>query len=336
VLAAKLLVAGPTIKLYRPRGRLSFRELIQITKRVFVAALWLASRHVPVGADYRANVEGRLDGRSRENAAQRSRRPNRMAKMTIAMSPLRSGAAAPLTQKLGQSLSLAPSEVMSLRELQSGSRPFRRGQEIISEGKAHRTLFIVMEGVAFRYRILRDGRRHVLNVVLPGDIAGVPGCLFESALYSVKAVTDLWASPVPLTRLMDLFHTQPQLVAKLFWSFTWETAMYAEHLIAIGRRTALERVGHFLLELLSRLQAVGLADNDSFSLPLTQALIADALGLSVPYVNQVLRSLREDGLIQITDKVMVIKDIEALSALVDFERNYLKPLSIVDILNEAA
>ena len=110
----------------------------------------------------------------------------------------------------------------------------------------------------------------------------------------------------------------------------------AEHAITLGRRSPLERVAHFLLELLARLQAVGLANERSFCLPLTQELIADALGLSIPYVNQVLRSLRDDDLVCIKDKVVVIKDVEALSALVDFERNYLKPLSIVDLLNEAA
>jgi CRP-like cAMP-binding protein len=250
--------------------------------------------------------------------------------------PVRSGTAAPLTQKLAQFISLAASEMPLLREWQSGSRLFRRGQEIIAEGKSYRTLFIVMEGAAIRYRILRDGRRHVLNVVLPGDIAGVPGCFFENALYSVRALTDLSASPVPLTSIMRLFHSQPRLAAKLFWSFSCEAAIYAEHAIALGRRTALERVAHFLLELLTRLQSVGLADERSFCLPLTQELIADALGLSIPYVNQVLRSLRDDDLVCIKDKIVLIKNVEALSALVDFEGNYLKPLSIVDLLNEAA
>lgn len=250
--------------------------------------------------------------------------------------PVRPGALAPLTQKLSQNVPLSGSELPLLRELQAGNRLFRRGQEIIVEGRKYRALFIVMEGVAVRYRVLRDGRRHVLNVVLPGDIAGIPGCFFENALYSIRTLTDLRASPVPLARLMSLFHTHPQLAAKLFWSFSCEAAIYAEHLIAIGRRTALERVAHFLLELLTRLQAVGLADERSFRLPLTQELIADALGLSIPYVNQVLRQLRDDGLACVKDKLVVIKDVEALSALADFERHYLRPLSIVDLVNEAA
>src|SRR6266571_4156414 len=75
--------------------------------------------------------------------------------------------------------------------------------------------------------------------------------------------------------------------------------MYTEHLIDVGRRAALERVGNFLLELLTRLQAIGLADERSYRMPLTQELIGDALGLSVPHVNRTLRKLREAGLVGI-------------------------------------
>ena len=250
--------------------------------------------------------------------------------------PVRLAAATPLTQRLARYVPLSPSEILLLMELQSGSRLVRRGREIIAEGSACRTFFIVTAGVLIRYRVLRDGRRQVISVVLPGDIAGVPGCLFESALYSVRTLTDALVSPVPFSRMMGLFHTHPQLAAKICWSFSHEAAIYAEHLITIARRSAFERVAHFLLELLTRLQAVDLADERSFRLPLTQELIADALGLSIPYVNRVLRELRDDDLVCIKDKVIVIKDVEALATLVDFERNYLKPLSIVELLNEAA
>src|SRR6266853_1164791 len=242
--------------------------------------------------------------------------------------PGRSGATVPFTQKLSQCVPLAANEILLLRDLQSGSRLFRRGQEIIIEGKTYRTLFIVIEGVAIRYRILRDGRRHVLSVLLPGDIAGITACFFESSLYSVKTITDSWISPVPLARVMNLFHTHPQLATKLIWSFSCEAAIYAEHLIAVGRRTALERVAHFLLELLTRLQAVKPADAQSFRLPLTQEVIADSLGLSLQYLNQVLRRLRDNDMLLIKDKLIVVTDVEALAALVDFERNYLKPVSI--------
>src|SRR5215469_12101455 len=95
------------------------------------------------------------------------------------------------------------------------------------------------------------------------------------------------------------------------------------HLIDVGRRSALERVAHFLLELLARLQAIGLADECSYRMPLTQELVADALGLSVPHVNRTLKKLREENLVAIEGHKVVIKNVQALGRLADFEKTYL-------------
>ena len=184
-------------------------------------------------------------------------------------------------------------------------------------------MFVLLEGSAIRYRILRDGRRQILNILLPGDFIGFPGCFFEHALYAVTALADAVVCPVPFSVLIGLFEHHPQLAATLFWSFACEAAIYAEHLIDIGRRSALERVAHFLLELLTRLRVVGLADEKSYHMPLTQELVADALGLSLPHVNRTLRRLRDDGLVTIEEQRVSIADVDALAALADFENNYL-------------
>jgi CRP-like cAMP-binding protein len=237
---------------------------------------------------------------------------------------------------VGGSLLLTADETAALFDLQSAARNVGRGQEIISEGRRCTTLFMLTEGIAIRYRILRDGQRQILDLLLPGDFAGLRSCFFESALYSVKTLTKAVIAPVPLARLIALFESHPQLAAKLFWSASCETAICAEHLIAVGRRSALERVAHFLLELLTRLQIAGLADERSFRLPLTQEVIGDVLGLSIPYVNRVLHQLRDSGLVRISEQLVVIENIEELVALADFEHTYLKPLSITELLAENA
>ena len=68
---------------------------------------------------------------------------------------------------------------------------------------------------------------------------------------------------------------------------------------------------------------IGLADERSYRMPLTQELIGDALGLSVPHVNRTLRQLREDGLVGLDGQNLVIRDLEALIALAEFEKGYL-------------
>jgi CRP-like cAMP-binding protein len=225
-------------------------------------------------------------------------------------------------------------EVAALLDLKAVSRIVRPGQEIISEGKRCTSVFLISDGVAIRYRILRDGHRQILNFLLPGDFAGVTNCRFDNALYSVKTLTQAAVSPVPLARLLGLFDTHPRLAAKLFWSFAAEMAILGEHLIAVGRRSATERVAHLLLELHDRLRLIGLADERSYRLPLTQEMISDALGLSIPYVNRVLQQLRHDGLVTIKDQLVVIENMEELSALADFEHSYLRPLAISEFMTE--
>jgi CRP-like cAMP-binding protein len=217
-----------------------------------------------------------------------------------------------------------------LRDLASGSRAVRRREDLIVEGRNYKTLFLIAEGILMRYRVLRDGRRQIINLAVPGDFAGVPGCLYHNALYSVRALTDAHVEVIPINKLLRLSDTHPRLAAKILWSFACEAAIYVEHLILVGRRTALERVAHFLLELLTRLQVIGLADECSYRIRLSQEVIGDALGLSLPYVNRVLRRLADDGLVTIHEHRFTINDIEALAALADFENSYLKPVPLAE------
>jgi CRP-like cAMP-binding protein len=239
--------------------------------------------------------------------------------------------ATPLTRKLAQFVSLSEDEVAVLRDLQSATRSVGHNREIISEGGKYDGLLVLIEGVSIRYRILRDGRRQVLNITLPGDFIGFPGCFFENALYSITALTDCIVSAIPFGQLLGFFETQPRLAAAIFWTFSREAAMYAEHLIDVGRRSAIERIAHFLLELLMRLQVIGSADERSYQMPLTQELVGDALGLSVPHVSRTLKQLREEDLVAIEGQRVIIKDVAALGRLADFERTYLSRFQLNDL-----
>ncbi len=182
-----------------------------------------------------------------------------------------------------------------------------------------------------RYKVLPDGKRQVLNLGFPGDFVGFPSCLFEVAINSVASLTEVELSQVSFDTLFDLFRRFPRLGTALFWSSAREAAMYGEHIVNLGRKSAYERLAHLLLELLVRLRAIGLGDHLSYALPLTQELMADVLGLSEPHVNRMIRCLREEGLATIEDQRVVIHDFGAMSALAGFEEGYLKraPISVL-------
>jgi CRP-like cAMP-binding protein len=148
-------------------------------------------------------------------------------------------------------------------------------------------------------------------------------CLFQRALYSVVTVTETSLSTIPFDMVDSVFERNPLLAKALFWSSAYEAAILGEHLIDAARRSAYERVSHLLLELFVRLHRAHLTDEMTFSIPLTQELIADALGLTTVHVNRTLRALRGDKLIAMDGRSITILDFEALSLLSDFENSYL-------------
>src|ERR1700733_13038603 len=162
--------------------------------------------------------------------------------------PLAALEALPFTRKLAQLVALSQDEMVILAELQSATRTVQRHRDIIMEGRNYGSILVIIEGNAIRYRILHDGRRQIVNFALPGDIVGILGPFIESSLYSTKALTDTVIAAVPFTRVNSLFDTHPRLVTKIFLSFSCELTIYAEHLVDLGRRSASERIAHFLLE----------------------------------------------------------------------------------------
>ena len=228
-----------------------------------------------------------------------------------------------LIEKLRSYVDLDDDEVRALTRLLMRTRRVPRGRDIVVQGQPYRALYVLLDGLALRYKVLPDGRRQVLNLIVPGDLIGLPACLYEGAIASVSGLTNTTVSPIEFEELFDLFRHYPRISAALFWTSAREAGIYVERLATIGRRSAYERLAHLILELLSRLQAVGLASPNSFEMPLTQEMLADTLGLSLQHVNRMIRNLREEGLASIEEHKVTIHDMESLVRLAGFEGTYL-------------
>jgi CRP-like cAMP-binding protein len=199
----------------------------------------------------------------------------------------------------------------------------RKNKDILVAGNHYEYVYVNHDGWLFRYKILHNGSRQIIDFILPGQILGLQAYLFQKSLYSVATITETSLSMIPFEMIDDVFERTPRLGKALFWSAACDAAILAEHLIDAARRSAYERISHLLLELFVRLKAAGLTDDMSFDMPLTQELIGDALGLTTVHVNRTMRSLREDKLIAIDGKIVTILDFEGLSLLSDFENSYL-------------
>lgn len=237
-----------------------------------------------------------------------------------------------LIRKLAARTPLSVAELAPLEEFLGESRSVSRKRDIITEGHKYSALFTLVNGIAIRYGALHSGRRHIFNVILPGDLVGFPASFFESAPYSVTAVTDAAVAEISFEHLYELFSKYPRIGAAILWLFSCEAAMYAERLIGTGQRSAPERVAHFLLELLMRLRIIGLGDERGFRMPLTQEQIGEIVGLTGVHISRTLRQLRDEGLVVIEGHQVEIKNFDALSALGDFERSHLKHFRMSEAL----
>lgn len=155
--------------------------------------------------------------------------------------------------------------------------------------------------------------------MLPGDVIGLPGSFLEKARYSVVAVTDLKLQVCAMNAYLDLAYRRPQFGLALSWLAVQEAIACAEHAIDTGRRTPVERLAHFLVEMYTRLETVGCACDDRFELKLSQEVMSDALGLSVPHLNRTLAKLRIDGLIAVNGHDVELLDRQSLEQLGHFQ-----------------
>lgn len=112
------------------------------------------------------------------------------------------------------------------------------------------------------------------------------------------------------------------------WLAAHEAAIYAEHIVDLGRRTPLERLAHFLLEIHARLLMVGRAEKTSFDLPFSQEVMADVLGLSVPHLNRMMQQLRAKQLITTRSRRIELTGIASMQTLAHYQQLDLAPIPI--------
>lgn len=225
----------------------------------------------------------------------------------------------PLITRLCGYTRLRPEEIASIEAAFERRLLLKKRRDVILEGYESHRLHVAVSGFAARYKLLANGKRQVLGIVLPGDVIGMPSAFFPSSLYSVTALSDMTVQAVRLDAFLALCRRMPTLAIAMLWCSQHELATYADHIIDMGRRSPLERIAHFMLEMHARLRAAGCAEESSFELPLSQEIIGDLLGLSAPHVNRMLHQLKAERLISIDHRRVTIDDPEGLQLLAQFD-----------------
>ncbi len=201
------------------------------------------------------------------------------------------------------------------------------GVSFLQEGARSEHLYTVLSGWAFRYKMLDDGRRQILNYALPADMVGLQGTLMHEMEHSVEALTPLVLCVFPRAKLWDLYSRLPSLAFDITWLAAREEQLIDEHLVSLGRRTALERTAYLLLHLFLRAEEAGLVKNGAIQFPFTQQHVADTLGMSLVHTNKTLKRLYMSKAARWKDRIFELVDRTALAAIAgsDINRHRQRP-----------
>jgi CRP-like cAMP-binding protein len=193
---------------------------------------------------------------------------------------------------------------------------------MIREGDRPTESTVLLTGFAVRYSLLRNGKRQITALHVPGDFVDLHSFFIKKMDHAVMAITPCTVGGVSHEILRDISENYPHLARLLGVNIAVDGAIHRQWIVAMGRRSALEHAAHLLCELFLRLQVVGLTEGYSFKLPLTQAELGDTLGLSTVHVNRVLQELRKD-LITWRGETVVIEDWARLQELAEFDPTFL-------------
>lgn len=208
-----------------------------------------------------------------------------------------------------------PIEDLSIVEdIKLGEEQLDAGAHLYHEGDVTGETYNLIEGWIALYHLLPDGRRQILEFLLPGAFFGWHYDAGGPMTHSALCVNDAVVCKFPRQKLIELFMTHPEIALRMTRLCARDRVTVHENLTNLGRRSAIERVAHLLYELHHRLRP-GQQWGGTQELPLTQELISDAVGLSPVHTNRTMRNLSRLGAIAYRRGAISIADPDKLARL---------------------
>lgn len=189
------------------------------------------------------------------------------------------------------------------------------GKQLLNPTQASPDVYVLCSGWGFRFVQLPDGRRQILNFLLPGDLISASAVLEERVHFSVMALTAVQVSGMRREEVRSRMAANPAVVAALAKSYAVE-AQRSDHMIAaLGQYSAEERIAYLFLHLMRRIAARAVVHGQRYPLPIRQQHIADAVGLTPVHVSRILGALRDRGIADLSNGVLEVRDASELERL---------------------
>jgi CRP-like cAMP-binding protein len=218
---------------------------------------------------------------------------------------------------------LDENEKTALRALPFRLRDISENRDIVRQGDRPTECCLILDGLASRYKLVMNGRRQILSLHFAGDMPDLQGLHLDVMDHGISALTTTRIGLVSHDAIRAMTRQMPRLGDLLTRHALIDASIFREWIANVGRRPARARVAHVFCEVFVRMRALGLANQESFKLPMTQAELGDATGLSPVHMNRTLQHLRHEKLICSHGDVHTVIDWAGLRETADFDTTYL-------------
>lgn len=218
---------------------------------------------------------------------------------------------------------LSASEMAALAEATAFPKSHPARHDLIREGDRPGPVFVILDGWACRYKILPNGARQILAYLMPGDSCDLHIGLLAEMDHSIQTITPATVATVDRVHMDELMDKHRGIAKAMYVGQLVDEGTMRAWITSMGRRASIERVAHLMCELYLRARNIGLTQEPKFALPLSQAMMADSLGMTPVHFNRVVKQLREEGAMTLQRGRLNIEDPEKLIQIAGFDENYL-------------
>jgi CRP-like cAMP-binding protein len=226
-------------------------------------------------------------------------------------------------QKMLGFADLTAADVATLEAATANPQRIAARKDLIREGDEPGPMFIVLDGWVCRYKILPSGGRQIMAFLMPGDACDLHIRLLTEMDHSIQTITAAEVARVSRGDMERMMREHPNIARAMYTAQLVDEGIMRAWIVSMGRRSSIERVAHLICELYLRALGIGLAKDDDFALPLSQLVLADALGMTAVHINRVLKELRLAGAMSIKRRSVTILDTAKLVEIAGFDENYL-------------
>ncbi len=228
-----------------------------------------------------------------------------------------------LLLNLEQRDSLSDAEKEMLRSIAGREKRFSANEDIVTEGTRPNTSTMLLDGFAARYKVTPEGARQITAIHIAGEFVDLHAFLLKTMDHGIVALSNCTVAFVDYPDLKKITEDWPHLTRLLWLDTLIHGGIHREWIVSMGRRSRTSHLAHVICELYLRLKVVGHTQGWAFHFPLSQAEMADVLGISLVHMNRVIQALRRENLITWTKDTITILDWPRLQSVAGFDPTYL-------------